>query len=123
MASWYEDPIHNDAQEVFCGKLFRGDDWRRLQRMKEAGLVQEIIGVAGTTFHRDAVKNSLGKEEEVVIIPEPENAFDRAALRVEVDGNKVGYVPRGRRLSPGSSLRVIKSGLEPQPHVWLAVGA
>ena len=122
MDSWYEDPIHDDAQEIFCGKLFKGDDWRRLQRMKETGMAQEIIGVAGTTFHSDAVKNSLGKEQ-VVIVPEPENPYDSGALRVEVGNHHVGYVPRGKKLSPDAKFRVVKAGMEPQPHVWLAVGA
>eukprot|EP00966_Prymnesium_polylepis_P127706 2952751-Prymnesium_polylepis.1 len=117
---WYDDPVFDGATETFCGKLFMGDDWRRLQRMKDAGKLHEIVGVAGTTFYSDAVRKSLGRER-VAIIPEPDNPYDSAALRVEVDGNKVGYVPRGKQLSPDAKLQVIKTGLEPTPHVWIAV--
>ena len=32
---WYEDPIFDEATEVYDGKLYTGDKWRELQRWKE----------------------------------------------------------------------------------------
>jgi hypothetical protein len=122
IVNWWDDATLDNEAEVFCGKLFRGLEWRRLQEMKAYNEAKEVFCVAGTTFHRGAVKAAQGKTS-VSIIPEPENKFDPAALRVEVGGCHVGYVPRGKKLSPDDKLRVIKSGMEPMPHVWLAVGA
>ena len=56
-----------------------------------------VFSVAGTTFHSNAVKSAQDKTD-VAIIPEPENPFDSSALRVEVGGCHVGYVPRGKKL-------------------------
>jgi hypothetical protein len=123
VVNWWDDPILDSEQEVFCGKLFRaGVEWRRLQEMREYDEAKEVFSVAGTTFHRDAVETAQGKTN-VAIVPEPENKFDPAALRVEVGGAHVGYIPRGKKLSPDDKLRVIKSGMDPTPFVWLAVGA
>lgn len=106
--AWYDDPIFDHE----------GEEWRRLQRLKEAGM--QIVKVAGTTFRREGVKAAIHKTD-VAIIPEPNNPHDSNALRVEVGGFHVGYIPRNcnKPISP-ESISLFKSGLEPQPHVWLA---
>ena len=121
VVNWWDDAFYDNEEEIFCGKLFGGLDWRKLQEMKAYGEANEVFSVAGTTFHRDAVEAAQGKTD-IAIIPEPENKFDPAALRVEVGGAHVGYVPRGKKLSPDDKLRVMKAGMKPVPHVWLAVG-
>ena len=47
---------------------------------------------------------------------------DPHALRVEVGGVHVGYVPRthNQTLSPETKVWVVKTGVDPKPHVWLA---
>lgn len=121
VAEWFEDPAFDDTAEVYAGKYFHGDDWRRLQQAKEQGL-REVISVAGVTFHRGNVEQVIGKHG-VALIPEPDNPHDDGAIRVEVAGKHVGYIPKGRPISPQANAQVLKIGMVPQPHVWLAVGA
>ena len=119
---WYDDPIFDDAHETIDGKNFKGDDWRRLQQVKECGAIQELIAVAGTTFRADAVQASLNTKRDVSIVAEPTNPYDKHARRVVVGDSFVGYIPKGKPLSPDARLHVVKMGMDPQPHVWLAVG-
>ena len=35
MDRWYDDPLFDDAEAILGGKRVRGDDWRRLQWLKE----------------------------------------------------------------------------------------
>lgn len=54
--------------------------------------------VAGITFaikdNPDLAHLEIKEGEEVSVIPEPENEFDSKALRLEYNGQKIGYVPR-----------------------------
>lgn len=118
---WMYDPIFDDAEERFCGKLFKGEAWRQLQLLKEEGLISEVVSVAGTTFRHDAVKGVM-HHSKVEIEPEPDNPHDPNALKVLVSGEHVGYVPRGSKpISPDAKVNLLKWGMEPSPHVWLAV--
>ena len=121
MTEWFDDPAFDNAAEVYAGKYFCGDDWRRLQSAKEKGL-DEIISVAGVTFRPDSVENAMGKSG-IALIPEPENPYDKGAIRVEVEGTHVGYIPKGRPISPKVNAQVLKIGMRPMPHVWIAVGS
>ena len=116
---WFDDPSFDDMVEVVDGKTFKGDDWRRLMRLKEESKVQ-VIPVVGITFRQDALKMAMGGPPSPNLIPEPENEYDPNAIRIEIGGHHVGYVPRGKPLSPDSRAHVCKWGLDP-PHVWLAV--
>jgi hypothetical protein len=118
---WFEDPTFDSAEERFCGKLFKGEAWRALQFLRARGLVKEVVSVAGTTFHGQAVDSIKGKPKAVSIVPEPDNPHDPNALRIEVGGAHVGYVPRGKPISPDAKVNLLKWGVEPTPHVWLAV--
>jgi hypothetical protein len=51
--------------------------------------------VAGFQYHRgESVWSDLKVGEGVMLVREPDNAFDSRAVRVDWQGNKLGYVPR-----------------------------
>eukprot|EP00966_Prymnesium_polylepis_P229859 5318601-Prymnesium_polylepis.1 len=59
--------------------------------------------------------------DTAVLIPEPENSYDSKAVRAEVGGVHVGYLPRGSSVPPQrQTVPVLKWGVDP-PHVWIAV--
>lgn len=55
-------------------------------------------GLAGFSFTSDLAHRMLvcGKLLKAVLVREPDNQYDPNAVRVDVNGVKVGYVPRGR---------------------------
>lgn len=117
--NWYDDPLFDGESETVSGHDVRGDDWRRLQELRErSGKVVQLIKVAGTTFRLAAVP----KGRDVTIVSEPENKFDSNAKRVEVDGEHVGYIPRGGRVIEGP-VSLFKAGMTPYPHVWVCIHA
>ena len=120
MADWYNDPVFDDMTEVIDGREFQGDDWRRMMRLKEKANV-EVVPVAGVTFHKDALKTAMAcMPSAPALIPEPTNPHDSNAIRIEINDQHVGYVPRGKPISPESRAHICKWSLDP-PHVWLAV--
>jgi hypothetical protein len=55
--------------------------------------------VAGESHYQEALRAIAGDGEvrmdtEAHLIPEPENEYDPNAVRVEIGGHKVGYLPR-----------------------------
>ncbi|MEJ7817801.1 MAG: HIRAN domain-containing protein [Thermoleophilaceae bacterium] len=59
----------------------------------------ESVNVAGESHYQDALRAISGQGEirhdtEARLIPEPDNPHDANAVRVEIDGAKVGYLPR-----------------------------
>ena len=59
----------------------------------------ESVNVAGESHYQEALRAIAGEGEvrmdtEAHLIPEPENDHDPNAVRVEIDGRKVGYLPR-----------------------------
>ena len=59
----------------------------------------ESVNVAGESHYQDALRAITGpgdvrRETEAHLIPEPENEYDPNAVRVEIGGDKVGYLPR-----------------------------
>ena len=119
---WYEDPIFDNECEEFQGKVYKGDAWRKLQRFKEGFGIRFLFAVAGTTFKAKEVKQAMeAKVKQARLIPEPDNPHDKDAVKVVVAGCEIGYVPRSKRLSPQCRVSVFQIGMEPKPHVWLAV--
>jgi hypothetical protein len=118
MCDWYDDPCFDDVEESINGRVFKGDSWRRLMQAKEIAPATRVVSVAGTTFHRSAFEQ-IQTMDTAVLIPEPENPYDSKAMRVEVGGLHVGYLPRGSSVPP-QSVPVLKCGVDP-PHVWIAV--
>ena len=64
---------------------------------------RELINVAGESHYQDALRELTKGETRVgataALIPEPDNPHDPDAVRVEIEGQKVGYLPRD--LAPG----------------------
>jgi HIRAN domain len=61
----------------------------------------ELVNVAGESHYQEALRAIAGTapgpvrhEATAHLVPEPENAYDPNAVRVEIGGEKVGYVPR-----------------------------
>lgn len=121
--AWYEDPCFDDMHEAVGGKCVRGDAWRRLQFLRERGVAGELIAAAGTTFRAEGVRRGTKRAREGTrLVPEPDNPHDPRALRVEVGGEHVGYVPKGKQLpSPCPCAHVVTIGDAPAPHAWLLV--
>jgi regulatory GntR family protein/HIRAN domain-containing protein len=59
------------------------------------------VQVAGESFHLDAIhvveeRGSPGSPLVLVLVPDPGNAYDSNAVAVYVNGEHVGFLPRGR---------------------------
>ena len=78
----------------------------------------KLVSVAGVSFRKAALEAVQG-EPAAALIPEPDNDYDRSAVRVELDGVHVGYIPRGMTVS-GTAAHVVKCVTDP-PHVLIAV--
>lgn len=73
--------------------------------------------VVGESFYQDALSSAAAKRRgrepvQVValLVPEPQNPKDRHAVRVEVNGQKVGYLPRGQGQGYVAALRRYQLG-------------
>ncbi len=55
-----------------------------------------LIEVAGFRYESTISIDEIAVDKPVQFIPEPENQHDSQAIRIELDGNKLGYVDRGR---------------------------
>lgn len=51
--------------------------------------------LSGTSYRQDVI-DVLHGDEEIRLVAEPDNQYDPYAVRVEADGNLVGYIPKGR---------------------------
>ena len=104
-------------REAVCGVVVAGEAWRRLQSLREThGSPKSVLRVAGVTFRKDALAAVV--DDACEFVPEPSNPHDPAAIRVEVGGQHVGYVPRGVPLAAGNP-RLLSIGTI-YPHVWIA---
>ena len=120
MAEWYDDSCFDDMTEVIAGKEFRGDDWRRVMKLKEAAQI-EVVSVVGITFRKEALKSAMeSRSFSPTLVPEPTNMHDKEAIRVEINDKHLGYIPRGKQVPPESRIHICKWSMDP-PHVWLAV--
>lgn len=70
---------------------------------------RELINVAGESHYQDALRAITRGEPrlntDAALIPEPDNPHDPNAIRVEIDGRKVGYVPRSKAEAYGPVVR------------------
>ena len=72
-----------------------------------------MIIVKGTSYYQSSIKSALSSGVLVgVLVPEPDNPYDPMAMQVQVDGRKVGYLPRGwiRRHYAGWVIHMVKDG-------------
>ena len=122
---WFDDLCFDNFEEVFCGRLFAGEDWRRVQHLKEAHQVENLMCVAGCSFYTKELEESLRRANKegfkIRIEAEPDSTFDKNAKRVTMNGLKVGYVPRDHKLGKCGTFHVARYGLnDKQSYVWLA---
>lgn len=76
-----------------------------------------LVNVAGESHYQDALTEIVGDAAaseaqvrhptEAVLVPEPDNPHDANAVRVEIDGRKVGYLPRAEAVAYGPMLRTL----------------
>lgn len=77
---------------------------------------RELVNVAGESYYQDALRAltaAAGGEEvrqdtEAVLVPEPANPHDPNAVRVEIEGHLVGYLPRADAVAYGPAVRTIE---------------
>ena len=118
---WYEDPIFDNTQDSFCRKNFYGDDWRRLQCLKEECKVQHLICLAGTSFYQEGIQLASEKRGLDIKLVAEDNKFDPNATRVDVNGETVGYIPKGMSVNLRQKYHMVKWGFDTKkPHVWIA---
>ncbi|CAO1667468.1 HIRAN domain-containing protein [Salinicola sp. LHM] len=55
-----------------------------------------LLEVAGFRHETQIAVSQLQTGEPVRFVPEPDNTYDRLAIRIEAQGHKLGYVPRGQ---------------------------
>ena len=73
---------------------------------------RELVNVAGESHYQEALHAIAGTaggevrlETTAALIPEPSNPHDANAVRVEIDGRLVGYLPRTFAVSYGAVVR------------------
>jgi hypothetical protein len=64
--------------------------------------------VRGESFYQDNIRRVAMRGKNVDLIPEPGNPHDKNAIRIDVDGRTIGYIPR-------------ESAKEAREHQWKAV--
>ena len=66
---------------------------------------RELINVAGESHYQDALHEITQDEQRLettaALIPEPTNPHDPNAVKVEIDGKLVGYLPRQAAIDYG----------------------
>ena len=120
---WFEDPCFDTFEEAIDGKSLRGDEWRSVMAFKETCPKVSLIEVAGITFNQTSLKRAREMPGSCVqLVREPENKFDKDAIRVEINEQPVGYIPKSKNKTVSlKRAAVTRWGLEPKPHVLLAV--
>ena len=111
--AWWDDPVFDGMEETVDGKKIRGDDWRRLMTLRACADIR-VVGVAGTTFRIDALRRVA--QPNARLVAEPDNPEDSDAVRVELGGQHVGYVPRNASVPCDARVHVLKWGVD-CPHV------
>jgi len=60
-----------------------------------AEIVVQVSLTAGLRYHEaKAVWDEMHVGDELLLVREPDNAYDARAVRVEWNGHKLGYIPR-----------------------------
>lgn len=93
------------------GRVVTGEqpDWSRYDNCMQ-------VSVVGESHYQDALvrvskcppSGEHGYECSAELVLEPDNPHDKFAVRVEVDGEHVGYLPRGTAKRFGKRLRGLK---------------
>ena len=120
---WYDDPWFDTFEEIVDGKVLRGNEWRRYMYFKEKQNHKlETLSVAGVSLRIPALIKAIEKgAKRVAFVPEPTNKHDAQAIRIEIEGQHVGYVPKAKRLKKADTKgHVLKCSADP-PQVLLAI--
>ncbi len=75
-----------------------------------------LVNVAGESHYQDALRELAGgapgevvrRDFEAVLLPEPENFYDPNAVKVEIRGRLVGYLPRDEAVAYGPTLAALE---------------
>lgn len=87
-----------------------------------------ITEVAGFRHESKIVADEVAVDASVQFIPEPDNDYDSKAIRIEMNGHKLGYVDRGRLdlfhrlLNTGHSINgkvMRKNGTAKRPLIYI----
>lgn len=116
----------------YCGHQFTASGARQSQNLRVAQPVTGIIAgdgqfrfeVAGEASYQNALAQIAGPKQPkginmrcaALLVPEPDNPYDAGAVRVDIDGLTVGYVPR-------EATRALRAALEAGPYTAGASGA
>ncbi len=93
----------------------RGDTWKTLQTSPLAGFQYH---------HGEALWPQLAAGQQLTLIREADNKYDDRAVRVEWQGQKLGYIPRldnaavSQLLDRGETLEAAIAGLESSSNPW-----
>jgi hypothetical protein len=86
------------------------------------------FAVAGLPYYDGpALLDELQPGDSLTLVAEPDNPFDERAIRIEAQGRKIGYVPRGengplvRLMGQGVSLRARVARIAPEAGPWSAL--
>jgi len=126
MASWFDDPCFDHEAETVGAYTLTGDAWRRLQSLRERGVAcSRVIAVAGVTFRKQAIEQALREGAGTASLEaEPQNRYDKHAIKVCLGGKHVGYVPASmaaQMCAPSLTPYVCSIAGGSTPHVWLVV--
>ncbi len=86
------------------------------------------FAVAGLPYYDGPeLLEELQPGEPLTLVAEPDNPFDAHAIRIEAQGRKIGYVPRGengplaRLMGQGVSLQARVARIAPEASPWGAL--
>ena len=58
--------------------------------------IRFYCAVSGESFYQENIRRVAAVGKDVDLVPEPENPHDKNAVRVDVDGLQIGYIPRDK---------------------------
>lgn len=102
---------------------------RTTQPIPRTSITLQRCAIAGFQFHQGAqVWSALAIGSPLTLIREPENRFDPLAIRVEWNGQMIGYVPRAENeiaaglLDRGERLSASIASLAVDQNPWKRIG-
>ncbi|WP_067516811.1 hypothetical protein [Endozoicomonas ascidiicola] len=92
-----EAEISDFALLGYSGAKLPDDGFELIHTFDNAnGPFEFIAEVAGFRHESEVAIEDIAMEAGVSFVPEPDNHFDTKAIRIELNGQKLGYVDRGR---------------------------
>lgn len=122
-------PISDFALLGYTGAKLPDDGFELVHPFDTAeGTFELIIEIAGFRHESEVTPEKLSLEDKVDFVTEPENRHDPKAIRIEKDGEKLGYVDRGRlklfhkHIQSGSCIQgeiIRKNGTSDRPLIYI----